>query len=414
MTRHSRRATIVSSLFFLCAGALAQPQFRVLHEFEAQGESAKYPNSLIRDAAGNLYGTTQGGFSKCSNGCGAVFELSPSGEGWTYKLVYGFKGYKFGDGSEPNGLAIDAAGNLYGTTYEGGGSYNVGTVFELTPNSSGGWSETILYVFTFGQGGNGYSPKAPPILDSKGNLYGTTQGGGELGCGCGTVWELSPPASGSGPWTESVLWNFTDGFPDEGPEAPIIFDTQGNIYGVTQKKAFELMPSAGGWTEKALSQIVGGSAGLALDPQGNLYGTEEFTPEDFGSAYELSPGDDGSWTYTDIWDFNPVANPGDGAFPAAPISVINDGVLLGATTAGGHGFNLDGCWELDFCGDGTIFRMTKNSSGTWEETSRFPFYGAVTSGPPAALVLDSSGNIYGVAGGGKGVGLIFELTPAMP
>jgi uncharacterized repeat protein (TIGR03803 family) len=392
-------ALLIAAFLVFPAAAVAQSHFKVLHSFDGKGEGAKYPTNIVMDASGNLYGVaTHGGYSGCSNGCGAVYELSPSGSDWTYKFVYGFKGYKANDGSKPNGLAVDAAGNLYGTTEDGGGPNNAGTVFELSPNGSGGWTETMLHVFTSG-GNDGYYPEAAPILDAAGNLYGTaSQGGANSGCNayCGIARELSPPAGGSGPWTETILWNFntTDG---GNPPSALTPDGKGNFFGLTSRTAYELSPSANGWTETILAPVPGGGVSLAIDAQDNLFGTEYQNADGWGEVYELARAN-GSWTYIDLWDFNPVTRPGDGAFPASPITVKNSVVLLGATLAGGNGWGgVNDCDEFNACGYGTIFAMTRNSSGVWAETGQFRLSGVQVGGPVAGLILDSAGNIYGTS-----------------
>jgi uncharacterized repeat protein (TIGR03803 family) len=194
--------------------------------------------SLIFDAHGNLYGTTGigGNLSACPGGggnlpgCGVTFELSPpSGGGgpWTESVLYSFTGGN--DGSEPYfGLIFDSSGNLYGTTSRGGAK-SAGVAFELSPPSggSGPWSETTLYGFTGGSDG-GY-PEAGLILDSQGNLYGTTDSGGTGTAG--VAFELSPPSSGGSPWNETVLHPFTDGSDGGYPQAGLVFDSLGNLYG---------------------------------------------------------------------------------------------------------------------------------------------------------------------------------------
>ncbi len=199
---------------------------------------------LIFDAAGNLYGTTGLGGT---DGVGTVFELTRAGGGWTEQVLYNFGT----DGAYPGGgLTFDSAGNLYGTTGEGG-IHILGTVFELTPTVGGGWTETVLH--NFGSGTDGAYPGAGVTFDAAGNLYGTTQYGGTYNScsgGCGTVFELTPTAGGG--WTEQVLLNF-NGTGGANPYAGLIFDGAGNLYGTTQftydncsgfycGTVFELMP----------------------------------------------------------------------------------------------------------------------------------------------------------------------------
>jgi hypothetical protein len=146
------------------------------------------PGGLIRDSAGNLYGVTGYGLAGQS---GNVFELLPDGSGgWTYKSLHNFK-YKSPEGTYPNQPILDAAGNLYGTTYEGGtGCPGCGIVYELIPNGNGGWREKILYNFQ-GDAVDGAAPTGPLTFDAAGNLYGTTAFGGAYNGG--TVFELMRP-----------------------------------------------------------------------------------------------------------------------------------------------------------------------------------------------------------------------------
>ena len=188
-----------------------------------------YPaGNAVFDAAGNLYGATElgGDFN-----AGTVFELSPSPGGtWTYTVLYSFTGKA--DGYDPSSSVIfDAAGNLYGTTIEGG-AFGDGTVFELSPNPDGTWTETVLYSFQGGLDGS-FPSSSTLTFDKAGNLYGEAFGGGNDRCpgGCGVVFELSP--TGGGSWTESVpgWFNGTDGW---SPWQSLVFDADGNLYGTTQ------------------------------------------------------------------------------------------------------------------------------------------------------------------------------------
>jgi len=199
----------------------------------ADGETAG--SQLIFDAQGNLYGTTFAGGTgtNCPNGaCGVVFELSPpsyAGGNWTETVLWSF-GTSLTDGCNPNETLVwDAAGNLYGTTVSCGENGR-GTVFELTP-SGAAWTETTLYNFC--PSGLPCSDGAFPvgggvIFDSAGNLYGTTQQGGIEDKG--VVYKLSPPSSG-GPWTDTTLYRFTKGGPGRNPQAGLSMDAAGNLYG---------------------------------------------------------------------------------------------------------------------------------------------------------------------------------------
>jgi uncharacterized repeat protein (TIGR03803 family) len=207
----------------------------VLHSFTG-GSDGKYPGAgLIFDAAGNLYGTTQSGgnLSYCGGqGCGVVFRLTPNSDGsWKEKVLHQFTGGKSGSG--PSGLILDAAGNLYSTA--GGGAYGAGVAFRLAPNSNGGWKEKVLHQFTGGKDGNGPSGLT---LDPSGNLYGTTHSGGNsvcyFGSGCGVVFMLT--ADSNGGWHEKPLHAFKNN-PGAFPDAGVILDGAGNLYGTTSNYA---------------------------------------------------------------------------------------------------------------------------------------------------------------------------------
>jgi|HubBroStandDraft_6_1064221.scaffolds.fasta_scaffold222450_1 uncharacterized repeat protein (TIGR03803 family) len=190
-----------------------------------QGDGANPVGAFARDAEGNLYGTTQSGGA---DRLGIVFELMPEGSVfWRKKVLYTFSDHI---NTIPNGVSFGPDGNLYGTT-QGGGANGRGSVFSLTPNSDGTWSETDLYAFSGGSDGAG--PLAGVVFDGSGNLYGTTAFGG-TGCngsGCGTAYQLSPSPGGG--WSESILYRFTGGLDGGSPGGVLVLDQVGNLYGVT-------------------------------------------------------------------------------------------------------------------------------------------------------------------------------------
>ena len=320
---------------------------------------------MIIDAAGNLYGTTQFGGNYVQ---GSVYELTPTrGGGWMETVLHSFQ-QNGTDGIQPvAGLTMDAAGNLYGTTFAGG-PYNGGTVFELTPSAGGGWTETVLHNFNH-DGSDGYTPEAGLVLDAAGDLYGTTHDGGTHNCGtpqsddgCGTVFELSP-ASGGG-WTETVLHSFSnnglDGiYPFAGP---LIFDAAGNLYGTTYwggaygvGTVFELRPNGGGsWTEAVLHNFKqngtdGGQplAGLIFDTVGNLYGTTGLGGTyDSGTVFELTPSGGGGWTESLLYSFCSQNGCPDGNQPQAGLVPDADGNLYGTTN------------RTTYDASGTVFELT--------------------------------------------------------
>ncbi len=269
------------SLMFV-SSAFAVTQYKVLYNFKgnANGGDAGNPYSaLVMDAAGNLYGTTvNGGFRNV----GTVFELSPqSGGVWSETIVHTFTDFS-SDGTEPYAsLTFDASGNLYGTTW-GGGVNGYGVVFELSPQGGGVWSESILHSFP-GSSSDGQRPYSGVVFDNAGNLFGATNAGG-LSCGCGSLYMLTPSG---GSWTEKIVRNFTstgrDGWsPYTGN---LTFDSLGNLYGATLQGGsggagaiFEFKPKSGGGLSESIVYdftSAGGEPynGLLVDATGNIYAT---------------------------------------------------------------------------------------------------------------------------------------------
>jgi uncharacterized repeat protein (TIGR03803 family) len=315
-----------------------------------------------------------------------------------------------------SGLVFDPAGNLYGTTQQGGNT-GYGTVFKLTRGSNGTWTETVLHNF-HGPNGldrGGLEPSAALVFDLAGNLYGTTLAGGVHGFG--VVFKLSPGANGN--WTETVLHAF-NGEDGGRPAAPLIFDKAGNLYGTSTGapprlgNVFELSPgSDGAWTEAVLytfnGEDGGGSyGGLIFDTAGNLYGTSETggAYKYFGLVFKLTPGGNGKWRETVLHSFS-SAN-GDGAYPASGLLLDAAGNLFGTAYGGG----LPNC---EF-GCGNVFELTPGA-GTWSETILHEFSGGADGAAPlAAFAADAAGNLYSTtAFGGNpvcdaGCGVVFKLT----
>jgi uncharacterized repeat protein (TIGR03803 family) len=260
--------------------------------------------SLIFDQAGNLYGTTAtGGSTLCTGGCGTVFKLTPLPHGgWTHSVLYTFCGTgDCGGGERPRAsLILDQAGNLYGTAELGGHCEppGCGVVFELT-HASGGWAEKVLYTFCSLSGcADGQLPLGSLIFDQAGNLYGTTVLGGKNGDGL--VFQLTPNSNGA--WTETVLHSFagTDGY---APDANLILDGAGNLYGTTSEGGgggagvvFVLVPNkTGRWEYIILHNFFDNpgalpEAGVVMDSAGNLYGTTTGdSNQTFGSVFEVTP-----------------------------------------------------------------------------------------------------------------------------
>jgi uncharacterized repeat protein (TIGR03803 family) len=380
----------------------------------AGGADPKFPYAgLVFDQAGNLYGTTQSGGA---NSQGTVFEVMHNSDGtWTESVLYSFSGST--DGGQPAGsLVLDAAGNLYGTTNFGGSAncnFGCGTVFKLT-RGSGGWSESVLY--TFSGGSDGREPYARLLFDPAGNLYGTTLLGGTLSSvcssGCGTVFKLTPASSG---WTESVLYAFTGGSDGASPYDALVSDSASNLYGTVYAGGssgngaiFKLTPGSSGWTESVLHTFSGKYDGkysygdIMLDPAGNLYGTVfQGGGAAYGAVFELVPNSKGGWQERVLHSFAnaPSAN------PVAGLVMDPAGNLFGTTLAGG---------KQTSCGStcGTLFKLSPASGGTWTYKVIHVFgQGADGYHPSGDLILDPTGNLYGTtqAGGAQGSGLVFEI-----
>ena len=397
----------------------AAQQETVLHSFPSSTKDGYEPfDTLIMDAAGNLYGTASYSATGCPQQffCGIVFELMPAaGGGWTEKILHTFG--KGTDGNSPySGLIFDEAGNLYGTT-AGGGTLGAGTVFELSPKAGGIWTEKILHNFS-SNGIDGVSPEGTLVFDAAGNLYGTTLAGGSHFQGA--VFELTHSAAGG--WIEKILHNFNDnGVDGVEPQAGLIFDSAGNLYGTTPDggaygygTAFMLKHLAGGgWTEKNLHNFnddgIDGNVplgSLIFDASGNLYGTTWIGGvNNYGTVYKLTLTAGGSWNETVLYNFgqNPI---GDGVHPAAGLIFDAAGNLYGTTLYGGAPYN-----------EGTVFELMP-SGGNWTETLLYSF-GAYLDGttPYSGLVFDKSGHLYGTTymGGsdatGQVGGTVFEITP---
>ena len=330
----------------------------VLYSFTAGTDGASPLAGLIRDAAGNLYGTAaQAGV----HGAGVVFELSGRG---AENTLYSFAGPP-SDGSYPYGaLLLDESGNLYGTTEFGGSTacdiYNCGTVFKLSATGA------ELWLHNFTGGSDGAHPVGGLISDTAGNLYGTSLWGGGGTCvdyrrhkvGCGTVFKVDSNG------TEAILYAFTGGGDGAGPSGALVRDG-GNLYGTTES---------------------GGASGA-------------------GTIFKLSPKN----TKTVLYNFTGGT---DGGIPESGVIRDSAGNLYGTTSGGGD----SACTAFGVSGCGTVFKL--GTDGT--ETILYTFTGGSDGAVPyAGLLRDSSGNLYGTTdiGGnlascdGVGCGTVFEVTP---
>ena len=396
-------------------GAVGQ-QEKVLHSFNNNGKDGSDPScNLVFDKSGNLYGTTESGGVYNS---GTVFELTPrAGGAWTLSILHNFNP-SGKDGVNPRGgLVFDSSGNLYGTTYTGGGPNGGGTVFELVPQAGGGWSERILHSFG-NNSKDGKWPLGPLILDASGNLFGTTIDGGDNGCsyGCGIVFELVPQTGGA--WAEKIPYSFSNGLSGYYPGATLIFDSAGNLYGVTNNggssnncaggcgTVFELKPSVGAWTEAVLYNFTGNNldgqyllGGVLLAASGNLYGTTyRGGTYNGGTVFELASSG-GGWVETVLHSFGAagdVANP----FYGTPVFDAS-GNLYGTAANYGAG------------GLGAAFKLTPAQDGTWTESLPVSFDGTDGWAPLSGLIFDARGNLYGTTSEGGAntyYGTVFEIV----
>jgi uncharacterized repeat protein (TIGR03803 family) len=411
-----RSVVVAGATLFLCGtpfGASAK-EFSVFHSFAGGGDGSGPLASLLEDSAGNLYGTTgAGGGTGCGGyGCGTVFRIAPDG---TESILYAFRGGT--DGLEPvAGLIADASGNLYGTTIFGGNPdclYNLkhlgcGTVFKLSPDGT----ETILHAFAGGKDGS--EPEASLAMDQAGDLFGTTVEGGGAGktgrkrcgdggsAGCGTVFEIA--ADGA----ETVLHAFRGGKDGFAHYGNVVLDNAGDLYGATSTggtygcgAVYEILP---GGKERVLYRFKCGSDGsypgsLIIDGDGDLFGMAS----DGGGAYHgtifrLTPRGH-------IKVLHVFQGGSDGAQPSlAPLTVDAAGNLYGTTLAGGDG------------GFGTVFKRAKND----KETVLHAFVtGAEGSNPYGGVIANPAGDLFGTTysggdadcpgTGGQGCGIVFEL-----
>jgi len=402
--------TAFAAVALLASWALGASSYKVLHTFGSGKDGSVPSGPLTLDGRGKLYGSTAaGGDLGCGGyGCGTVFVLSRQTNGsWMEEVLHSFAGGA--DGSDPDGgLMLDAAGNVYGTL-EGDGSVDVGGVFELQP-SSGGWGNTVLYSDHAGPG---------LVPDKVGNLYGDIGPGNYFGIGA--IGELS---HGSTTWTYTDLSNFnpTVGY---APPAPPIWDGKGNMFGTTTDGGitqpacwtfagcgviFEMTPNQDGtWTYHILHRFASYATdgqspygGLAMDASGNLYGDTVYGgTHNQGRVFKLTFSG-GHWKETTLYDFPKCA---DGCYPAGT-PVFDQAGNLYATASGG----------LADCGGytcGVVFKLTPQQNGKWKYSALYKLRGTDGDGLPYGVIIDDKGNLFGTtsAGGKYNSGVAFEMTP---
>jgi uncharacterized repeat protein (TIGR03803 family) len=394
-------ALLVSAItLVMVPGASAKPKFKVL----AQVPGGLW-TGLTLDAQGNLYGVTSGGGV---NNLGSVFELTPDANGkWTATTLHSFNGT---DGSSPNGnLILDAAGDLYGTAPDGG-AYDRGTVFELS-HGSGGWVFTVIYSFCPQYNcPDGSTPIDGLAVDRAGRLFGTTSSGG-TGSSGGVAYELTPASGG---WDESVIYEFgSRPYDSTSSTAPMTFNKTGRLYDTSYSggkhhlgTVFRLAQNSGVWRERILYSFckdggelctdgAGPQGGVVFDSTGSLYGaTNGGGPYGAGTIFELAPSRKGGWKRTMLYDF---ADQGNGV---APVSVVRgaNGALYGTAALGGNNRCNGGC--------GVVFKLAPKAHGKWEYTVLHKFDGSDGYLPDGGVIRDKRGNLYGVA-----FFSVFEITP---
>ena len=397
-----RPLVVGASVLMLVAGtasAQAAGKERVLHSFTGYtvGQDGSLPYSgVVRDDAGNLYGTT---FNGGANDLGTVFKIAPSGK---ETILHSFANGG-DDGVNPQaGVILDKQGNIYGTT-RNGSAHNVGILFKLTPQGT----ETVLHIFSGGNGNkDGGRPQADLIMDDAGNIYGTTHSGGGKGVcnqdNCGTVFKFAPDG------TETILHAFT-GDKDGGyPNAPVMLDASGNLYGTTEtggKTAlcggagcgvvFKISPAGKETVLYAFSGPDGRDplAGLVSDAQGNFYGTTNGGGNaDAGVVFKLTP--DGEETV--LREFN-LGGDNGGVNPLGSLIMDAKGFLYGTTSNGG------------LTNNGVVYKITQRG----KLTVLYPFEGGDDGANPfAGVVMDAQGTLYGTTNRGGGSttdGTVFKL-----
>lgn len=400
---------LVVAVTLLSSHARAASSAQVIYSFAGDEDGEYTDTDLVIDRAGNIYGTSvQGG----DFGTGTVFQLTPSGSGWTHTVLYSFTGGA--DGGQPyKGVTLDALGNLYGTAVIGGNGGicaedGCGVVYKLTKSGSN-WTQSVLYNFTGGK--DGYGPGAGLTFDQAGNLYGMTPTGGAFGVG--TIYQLVPQQDGT--WKFRVIHAFTGGNDgSSGSAGRLIQDSAGVLYGVAttggangKGTAFALKQAANGtWKFKTLYAFKGQPdagfpyGGLTFDKAGNLYGTTYYDgANNLGSVYQLSPGTGGAWKEKVLYSFKGGS---DGNSSISNLVLDGAGNLYGTTSEGGAG-----------CGCGTIFKLTPMGS-TWKETVAYRFQGAPDPGfAYNGMTMDAAGNLYGatVHGGADNEGAVYKFLP---
>jgi uncharacterized repeat protein (TIGR03803 family) len=309
-----------------------------------------------------------GGLDECSEGCGTAFKLTPPtlGKNWRRRILYSFTGFE--DAHEPVADVIAGPdGILYGTTIRGGpskeGVAGVGTVFKLTPPEPGKarWKKAVLHTFLQAPYGDGWLPNGGLSADQDGALYGTTSGGWKSFYG--TLFRLTPPAPGEKRWKLATIHSFEGDVDGVEPIGTLIIGEDGTLYGTTRQggiadggTAFKLAPPEPGkkrWKHTVLHRFGGDgdgyqpNAGLIADETGALYGTTQYGGAyNRGTVFKLTPPAPGQRKWTQVVLFSFGKDSGDPANPLGALMIGQDSALYGTTLRGGDSNN------------GTVFKLT--------------------------------------------------------
>lgn len=392
-------AATILTLALSCSTAWAQATYRVIFNFEQHPSDGYQPwSGVVLDARGNIFGNTeQGG----RYGSGTVYQLFRNADGgWNYVILHSFDYYDPGN-SPVTPMVRDQVGRLYGI--------DTTEVFEVDPTAALSWHFTALHQFTGGADGD-CQDLCSVSMDAMGHLYGSTLAGGAYGSGVVFM---------DGPAGYSVLYNFTGGDDGGYGMGQLAFDTQGNIYGTTRYGgayghgvAYRLSPNTDrpDWTYTILHDFKGtpdgfeAFAGLIMEKDGNLYGTTSAGGVgQQGTVFRLTPNSDGTWSESVIYSFQGA---GDGAGPWAVPTMDAAGSLYGTTLSGGGPNNY-----------GTVYKLTPSSNGEWSETVLHAFQGGPYDGRLPFFVpvaIDSARNLYGTTAAGglyNDGGVVWEITP---
>lgn len=408
-------------ILFKC-GVVAAQNESIIYNFASPLAAYSPAAGLVADQNGNFYGTTWGGGS---NGTGTVYELQrmPGGT-WAENVIFSFPTLGNQYGYAANAVIFDHSGNIYGTTTQGGGwgcgddqgnVWGCGTVYELSPSTGGGWSETNLYSFLGGTDGS--APSGGLVMDSAGNLYGVTNIGGTATNHSGEVFKISPQSGGG--WLKTEIYSFGgERHPEGGPQGPLAIDAAGNLYGAAEVIYKLSLDSQGMWVHKVLydfgahddGEVARG--GLIFDTAGNLYGTTGGGGKfGNGTAFKLIPAEKGQWSEIILHSFDNM----EGNFPAGNLAMDNVGDLYGTLTASvspeirrPEGGCLGGA-----IGCGLVYELRSRENGfEYKILHHFAENGVDGYFPLGGVTLDASGKLYGttIYGGTGNLGIVYELS----